>query len=304
MQAPLLLLLMTVMFLSFFSKRSCFCFSTLQQQSSGLDKQAVQRQLGYLPLNYVAVSARNPLGEPIAIQTYPLLWEQSGRGRTSRIRKRNSKIPSSSIQQHYQESSAPSPSPPPSKTTTTLPIPFPTLYWLTCPKLDHAISELERQGYVSRIQDEIEQDADWVQDLAQCHAEYARYRWQSLTLEDREFLSSSSTSSSSSSVENMRGMIENSGIAGTNITAPTTAVFAAASSTTATPTDDKASVAAVIPSIKCLHTHYAHYRSTLSLLSSLSPSSSSPAVSLSYTLNPVGLLVHRQLVKSYPNLIV
>jgi hypothetical protein len=352
-----------MMFLSLFSKRrssSISCFSLLQPQASASssfaddDEQAVQRQLGYLPRNYVAVSARHPrTGEPIAIQTYPLLWDdkaeqqqqqQQGdgdggilRGRTSRIRKQRKR----NFKQQQQQQPMSSASPLSSTTTTTaslrLPIPFPTLYWLTCPKLDAAISELERQGYVSFLQKEIvERHADLCDALLKCHEEYARLRWQSLTVQDRDLLllmSSSSSSSSSSdgssncpdekrrirsSWESMRDMIEKSGIAGTNMTS---AAFASSTTNEMNNTHATTTVVATIPSIKCLHTHYAHYRSTITALqlssSKLSPSSLSstssttlataaslPLHTTTTTLNPVGLLVHQQLIKSYPNLVL
>ena len=41
-----------------------------------LDLQVVERQLGYLPPNFLAVSARTATGSPIAVQTYPLLKKQ------------------------------------------------------------------------------------------------------------------------------------------------------------------------------------------------------------------------------------
>ena len=141
----------------------------------------------------------NGYGRPIAIQCYPLL---------------------------VQLESA-------SATNSTIITPFPTLYWLTCPHVSRAISELERAGYArifwerllslqqpeqsfpkisdcdskvgtSNIMDmqvmEAEVDTssiEWKNQWRDCHEEYASERWNSLSVEDQRRLLSSPQFSSS-----------------------------------------------------------------------------------------------------------
>lgn len=205
---------------------------------SPAEQEAVQRQLGYLPPNFICVSAWRGDGcEPVAIKTYPL---------NGGARRRQAKA---AIEQ--------------------LPIgtPFPTLYWLTCPEISKAVAEFERKGYVRLFQERLNADPLLANRLIQCHQEYADERWESLTLEDRSFLLEEDPS-----VQRMRNMMQCSGISGTNFTAQDGH-------------DDKPFVA----SIKCLHAHYAHYRSTM--LSHVTP-------------NPVGEMIHTQLEKEFPTLIL
>jgi exopolyphosphatase/guanosine-5'-triphosphate,3'-diphosphate pyrophosphatase len=57
--------------------------------------------------------------------------------------------------------------------------PFPTLYWLTCPEAVKAVSRLESQGWIKRLDDRAGTDADLGRALAEAHREYAeeRARW-------------------------------------------------------------------------------------------------------------------------------
>ena len=148
---------------------------------------------------------------------------------------------------------------------------------------------------------------------------YAGLRWESLTEDDRNVLTSSTTTESGSpipSLQRMRNMMECSGISGTNFTDVATwdedywnahggaaheTTAAAASQTTSggdasprplaslLPFPPDAPVVPKVPPIKCLHAHYAHYRSTAG------------AESTKHT-NPVGELIHKQLELEFPEL--
>jgi hypothetical protein len=98
---------------------SCSAFSVSKSSSSAadLDLQVIERQLGYLPPNVLAVSARTATGSPIAIQTYPLLKKQK------KELKQNS----------YDNDISP---------LDRLGTPFPTHYWLTDPDISRAIAEV------------------------------------------------------------------------------------------------------------------------------------------------------------------
>jgi hypothetical protein len=203
---------------------------------SPVEQEAVRKQLGYLPPNFICVSAwkgnsndnsnGNGCGEPVAIKTYPL---------NGGARRRQAKA---AIEQ--------------------LPIgtPFPTLYWLTCPEISRVVAEFERKGYVRLFQERLNADPLLANRLIQCHEEYANERWESLTPEDRSLLMSDDTS-----VKRMRNMMQCSGISGTNFTA---------AQDQDQDGDHGDSSKPVVASIKCLHAHYAHYRSTM-LLSHATP---------------------------------
>ena len=202
-------------------------FSVAEQQA----QQLVRNQLGYLPDNFVRISAwtgtddneNDQDKEPVAIQCYPL------NGGAKRRRQRAA-----------------------TKTTHTplLGTPFPTMFWLTSPSISKAIGGLEREGYIQVFEERLassssEESTTLAQRLIQCHQEQAQLRWQSLSDDDRALLCLEHPPS----VPRMRNMLQYSGIAGTNFT--TTAVSSSSDN-----------IVVVVPSIKCLHTHYAHYRST------------------------------------------
>jgi exopolyphosphatase / guanosine-5'-triphosphate,3'-diphosphate pyrophosphatase len=54
--------------------------------------------------------------------------------------------------------------------------PFPTLYWLTCPEAVKAVSRLESDGWIKRLNQEAEIDPDLRVGLRRAHEEYARER--------------------------------------------------------------------------------------------------------------------------------
>jgi hypothetical protein len=165
------------------------------------DRELVRQQLGYVPTNWVCVSAHTQAGDPIAIQTYPL---QGGSLR------RQAKSQMSDIG-----------------------TPFPTLFWFTHPLIGTAIAELERQGYIQRIQESLNESEK--EELLACHEKYAIMRWESLSSDHRQKLIEDS------SLQRLRTMLQYSGVAGTILSGSENIDS--------------------IPSIKCLHAHYAHFRS-------------------------------------------
>lgn len=118
------------------------------------DKNMIIDQLGYLPTNLVAVSARRGTGAPLALMTYSL-----NGGGARRKRKALDEL-----------------------------TPFPTLYWFCCPIVGKAISELEREGFVGILETRLSENSDLLNDFIECHRGYARERWNSLLPEDRNYL--------------------------------------------------------------------------------------------------------------------
>ncbi|VEU42626.1 unnamed protein product [Pseudo-nitzschia multistriata] len=256
----------------------------------------VRDQLGYFPPNYVKVSAwkkKSNESTPLAIQTYPLNGGAKRRQNKAKLPQDQSK--EKSEQQPIVQS------------------PFPTLFWLTCPDISRAVANLERRGFVQIFEDELNSRSDLAIRLFRCHEEYARLRWKSLTEEDRNVLTSSSSSSPlTPSLQRMRNMMEHSGISGTNFTdisswdkdydsnfesdcGSIVEAYVGKRSVQQKKECGESSLSSTeaglvkVPPIKCLHAHYAHYRSTVS------------EKSTTYV-NPVGELIHRQLEKDFPDL--
>ena len=98
--------------------------------------------------------------------------------------------------------------------------PFPTLFWLTCPHLRRAVSALESDGWVARLEDAVRGDDRLRVELEQAHRTYVDLRSARLSIEDRASLAKRGV---------LRGLLEK-GIGGT----------------------------ADLGRIKCLHVHVAH----------------------------------------------
>ncbi len=64
--------------------------------------------------------------------------------------------------------------------------PFPNMLWLAEVALSQAVSHLERQGQMARLQEELFQDAALARTLADDHARYAQARWRMLLPVDRQ----------------------------------------------------------------------------------------------------------------------
>jgi exopolyphosphatase / guanosine-5'-triphosphate,3'-diphosphate pyrophosphatase len=54
--------------------------------------------------------------------------------------------------------------------------PFPTTFWLTCPDAVRAVSRLEAEGWITRLNQRLEADPGFAEAVAHAHAEYARER--------------------------------------------------------------------------------------------------------------------------------
>lgn len=254
-------------------KRQTFLPSPSRQVSAE-EEVALLDQLGYVPPNICAISARSGkvdissadeietksaidtsskgIGRPIAIQSYPLLVQI--------VNKEENKL---------------------NRT------PFPTMYWLTCPHVSRAISEIERNGYVRKFQSKLEDDASLAREWWRCHEEYASERWELLSESDREWLLSTNQheeedSAEQRKVDSMREMIQYSGVAGTDHRR-----------LRESDDEDKKnndSYLLFVPSVKCLHSHYAHYRSQ---------GEDETAV-----INIVGKWTHELLLEEFPDLII
>ena len=270
------------------------------------EEEALLDQLGYVPPNVCAVSARSGfidddeddaisinngvgdelllndnkhskildtsskgVGRPIAIQSYPLLVQILNTNRKDEEEKCNEYS-----NQHYNYT------------------PFPTMYWLTDPHVSRAISEIERNGYVRKFQSRLENDASLAKDWWHCHEDYAAERWKLLSKSDRDWLLLEQldedniimSTEKQRKIHSMREMIMLSGVAGTD-------------HRRLREKDDndgkcKDTSSLYVPSVKCLHSHYAHYRSQ-------KERSDDNTVT-----NIIGKWTHDLLIEEFPDLIL
>lgn len=238
----------------------------LSQSQQQTDRQIVNEQLGYLPRNYLSVSARNLEGSPIAIKTYPLQPPQDKQSK-------NQKDDDYPLKHHPLDISA---SPP------TWGTPFPTHYWLTSPDIARAIGDIERFAYTKIIADYLNLDANVAkrEQLLRCHQQCGHDRWDALDPVHRDFFEQ--YADDYSTVKRMRYFIQDSGIAGLNYQEKL---------------DDDGHLQEV--AIKCLHTHYGHFCSTSPDRRENDDTASSRANE-----NPIGRIIHELLLGRYPDLIL
>ncbi|KAL9178551.1 hypothetical protein ACHAXT_001889 [Thalassiosira profunda] len=126
------------------------------------------------------------------------------------------------------------------------------MFWLTCPAVSRAISELERMGYVRTFQKRLEDDRDLAAEWWECHERYASQRWDLLSARDKDWLLRRDGSDAENRRrEGMTAMVRWSGVAGTDHRGLREKESLAGT----------AAKGAFVPSVKCLHSHYAHFRS-------------------------------------------
>ncbi|KAL3822567.1 hypothetical protein ACHAXA_007678 [Cyclostephanos tholiformis] len=261
------------------------------------DERALMEQLGYVPPNVCCVSARSGgengdgdhstttvvdtsiggAGRPIAIKSYPLL-----------VQLHDYIVDANVLDDTDDDDLAHR-------------IPFPTLYWLSCPHVSRAISELERGGYVRIFQRRLEDDdsgllgAGWWA----CHGAYADERWDALSARDREWLlredallGGGGGGEDHKRRRSMMEMIRTSGVAGTD--------HNSWGGTRSGGGGGGGGGTASVPSVKCLHSHYAHYRSQLSRCNAGDDNDDDENV----VLNMVGKWTHELLLECFPEILL
>src|SRR5690606_26213448 len=75
--------------------------------------------------------------------------------------------------------------PAPHQRTIDRRVPFPTLYWLTCPRIGQAIARLERSGLIGTLEARLQRDAGLAAALRNAHEAYIVARWSCLHPSDR-----------------------------------------------------------------------------------------------------------------------
>lgn len=117
------------------------------------DNLVIAQQLGRPPKNVVEVAARCPAGHPCVITCYPL---QAGGDSDNKLQRDDARR-----------------------------VPFPTLYWLTCPRVSAQLAHLERDGKIGEVEDAIAGDETLRNQLDCDHENYIAKRWQLLAAADQ-----------------------------------------------------------------------------------------------------------------------
>jgi hypothetical protein len=110
------------------------------------DEDIVQVQLGRMPRGFLKVATRCPMGMPETIVTSPVVLARPG---------------------------------------LDAPLePFPTVFWLTCPGAIKAVSRLEAEGWITKLESCLAEDPDAQREYEEAAKSYAEFR-KTLLTEDR-----------------------------------------------------------------------------------------------------------------------
>lgn len=219
------------------------------------------------------------------------------------------------------------------RTTTTIITPFPTLYWLTCPHVSRAISDLERAGYARifwerilslqqpghpfpdisdyenkertnikmnmlKVEKTDTSIMEWNHQWRECHDEYASERWNSLSVEDQRRLmlppQPPLPSSPLHSTTECDHDDENKRESMRYILQYSGVAGTEYQSHFHDGDISMARRKSPLPSVKCLHAHYAHYRSQISSLDNAKEGMS---------INLVGKWTHELLVERFRDIL-
>lgn len=68
--------------------------------------------------------------------------------------------------------------------------PFPTIYWMTCPIMQARVSELEKSGWITTLENRLLQSRndEYVNAMINSHQRYINERWNLLTECDKEYV--------------------------------------------------------------------------------------------------------------------
>ena len=153
------------------------------------DEEVVQVQLGRKPRGFLQVASRCPAGRPETIVTCPIVPARPGLNRPFE--------------------------------------PFPTVFWLTCPGAIRAVSGLESEGWIAKLEACLARDPQLQKEYEEAARSYAAFRRTLLTEDQLKWIKTFHPS--------WYDIICESGIGGI-------------------PQGNKG--------LKCLHAHYAHYLAT------------------------------------------
>lgn len=187
------------------------------------DKLALIGQLGYFPGNALSVAARANEAfpdllkddtTPLVLKLYPLvLRDESDSTKSRRKRKRQSDDDDGAGDDNTNNSK---------EQKTPLVEPFPTMFWVTHPRLRALISKIELENRGSQYEILLKEDTKALESMKQAHLAYGKERYSMITAEDRDFISKRRWDSALDTSRGVAGMRNQAGV-------------------------------------KCLHAHAAHY---------------------------------------------
>lgn len=114
------------------------------------DEEIIQVQLGRRPRGFLRVATRCPLGMPETIVTCPVVPARHG------------------LSVPYE--------------------PFPTVFWLTCPGAIKAVSQLEADGWISKLECRLAEDPEAQKEYEEAAKSYAALRRTLLTKEQLDWV--------------------------------------------------------------------------------------------------------------------
>lgn len=146
------------------------------------DEVLLKSQLGYLPGNALSVGARvNEVlpalkddSSPLVVKLYPLVLRDESDGTKNRRKRKRQKA------QSTEEDN--------DKRKDPLMEPFPTIYWVTEPKIKALISKLELDQWGKKMEQRLEDDAEAMESMHQAHKLYGQERRSTITAKDWEWI--------------------------------------------------------------------------------------------------------------------
>lgn len=149
------------------------------------DKHSLIAQLGYYPGNAVSVAARTNAAfpetifkedsTPLVLKLYPLVLRDESDGTKTRRKRKG------------QDDKASDDDEDPSK-KNHLVEPFPTIFWMTHPRLRALISKIEIENRGSQYEKRLQEDTKALESMKQAHLAYGNERFSMITSQDREYI--------------------------------------------------------------------------------------------------------------------
>ena len=152
------------------------------------DKKSLIAQLGYYPGNALSVVARanqafpgtifkDDTG-PLVLKLYPLVIRDESDGTSSRRKRKLEEDKTLSGKVEEAESSK----------KNHLVEPFPTIFWVTHPRLRALISKIEIENRGIQYEKRLQQDTKELQSMKQAHLAYGNERFSMITAQDRVYI--------------------------------------------------------------------------------------------------------------------
>ena len=164
------------------------------------DKAALVAQLGYLPGNALSVAARMkdvlPLQQlqeydnsPLVLKLYPLVYRDETDGTKSRRKRRQRKEENNCLAETSTKPSGDNNNNKKKKKKRNPPLmePFPTIYWVTNPRIKALISKLELEKMGLELEQRLKESANDLESMKKAHQEYGNERLELITSSSKDW---------------------------------------------------------------------------------------------------------------------